>query len=108
MNTLEGNKLIAEFMGWGKGENYTKKLKFYCVDNEATDQQLPQEMLFTSSWDWLMPVVAKANTIIQGQQLTVNFPSIGKKLQEAILKNNIIVARQCMVKFIQWYNNQNK
>jgi hypothetical protein len=63
----ETNKLIAEFMGWVEkypGENYVAFYlpKGWCPDFKITEDfeaLEPKEMLFNSSWDWLMPVIRK-------------------------------------------------
>lgn len=44
---LEGNKLIADFMGWIHHED------------KAYDEKEMRELKHHSSWDWLMPVVEK-------------------------------------------------
>ena len=72
MDTTEGNKLIAEFMGYDNTRNY------YCCDNlmcvheggykepwrargqdDWTYWGTPDMMKYHSSWDWLMPVIGK-------------------------------------------------
>jgi len=59
-NTIqESNRLIAEFMGWEKGENYSEEYPFYEAWDEIIDQYVPADMKFNISWDWLMPVVEK-------------------------------------------------
>jgi hypothetical protein len=71
---LEGNKLIAEFMGAKplmEGE-----LEIVCSDgcnimvyDSGVQQKIPN-MRFHTSWDWLMPVVDKiAKTIIPKEWL---------------------------------------
>jgi hypothetical protein len=51
----EGNKLIAIFMGGGERDPgspiwYLKEKDFHLF---------PKEMMYHSSWDWLVPVISK-------------------------------------------------
>ena len=75
---LEGNKMIAEFMGW----KFIYKGKDYKVWNPdfKSEEQHPNDWVFATwikddfeeymsrilryhlSWDWLMPVIEKLNT----------------------------------------------
>lgn len=57
---LEGNKLIAEFMGF-KQKSYTPESEKLWCDNK---HGLPVgELKFHTSWDWLMPVVEKISKL---------------------------------------------
>lgn len=52
---LEGNKLIAEFMG----VKYNHSLKQW----HYSAGEWYEELKYDYSWDWLMPVVEKINTM---------------------------------------------
>ena len=54
MNTQENNKLIAEFMG------YTFVNGVY---ESPKDEFHIDEMLYDTSWNWLMPVVEKIESL---------------------------------------------
>ncbi len=57
---LEGNKLIAEFMGWKLSEiRIQKKEHWYKNPNKETFIQA-ENFEYHSSWDWLMPSIKKA------------------------------------------------
>lgn len=61
---LEGNKLIAEFMGFEKNGNiYTNKPRSYpsslFLYKGLNNKVMEDDLRFHSSWDWLMPVVRK-------------------------------------------------
>lgn len=73
---LEGNKLIAEFMGWQepsleykikwcgvKTEERLKKINEeyipYLIKEKNSEPLFKDSLRYHSSWDWLMPVVEK-------------------------------------------------
>ena len=59
MNTIEGNKLIAEFMG-GKKFYFTDELDETWEGIKINNSPYPFHKLeYHSSWNWLMPVVEK-------------------------------------------------
>ena len=59
MNTIENNRLIAEFMGWKYNTN--KSVMSYPLDDNSIfiGRHLTMNLKFHSSWDWLMAVVEK-------------------------------------------------
>lgn len=56
----EGNKIIAEFMG------YKERLGRYIRKNENELIYLTLPMKYHTSWDWLMPVVEKIRKMENG------------------------------------------
>jgi len=53
----ENNKLIAEFMGWGKNNDY-----LFPPNDESMhtiDAWKAEDIPYHKSWDWLMPVIHK-------------------------------------------------
>ena len=71
MTTQENNKLIAEFMGyklmpcnrgkaWDIGKSIPSKDHLFPIQGVL---HTGNELKFHSSWDWIMPVVEKINTI---------------------------------------------
>ena len=71
---MKENKLIAEFMGFPKQSDVVdeRTTAYYIGDlikannenNQNEDDVFhPEDMLFDSSWDWLMPVVQKIKDI---------------------------------------------
>ena len=95
-NIIAGNKLIAEFMEFEKGAN-----SHYAVvlNGQAVTYLPPQHMQFNSSWNWLMPVISKCESIDS------------KRIREEIGFRNIFGANieicwlACLA-FIEWYNAQ--
>ena len=100
MNTqqeiIENNKLIAEFMGW----------------KERTD---PTErwFLYHTSWDWLMPVVEKIESVkawhveISTDSCTIHNGLLKKPVFETYTPTKIEATHEAVVEFIKWHNKQN-
>jgi hypothetical protein len=89
---IEGNKLIAQF---------------YWPDSVRSDAKM-DEWEYHSSWDWLIPVIQKCKEIARKHEEY----SICRKYYM-----NITISIQCVkieyvyesvIKFINWYNNQEK
>lgn len=57
---INGNKLIANFMG---GIDYLMKQHWKGLMSVEAELYYPEEMQFHKRWDWLMPVVEKIETI---------------------------------------------
>lgn len=122
---IEGNKLIAEFMGGKsyKGSNYI----FYSFINgnikpysEFLDEfkwgygcPLDYELKFHSSWDWLMPVVEKIYMLDEVKDVAVHYDYTRIWLQKGFIESNSYTynsfIEECwltIVEFIKWYNEQ--
>ena len=82
---MKDNKLIAEFMGYKvtNGKCYSPKYK----DGTIAPMQ------FDRSWDWLMPVISKIETVSRGW-----FPH---ELHNSLMKNDIEYAYKAVVEFIK-------
>ena len=116
MKTEEGNKLITEFMGCASQLHLTE----HPFTGEYTD---PDEFKYHSSWDWLMPVVEKIDAILADDDfVTISYnrclidvyaPSWifpDKELDSlsfgGLGDTRIKATWNCVVEFIQWYNEQ--
>ena len=111
---IEGNKLIAKFMGHSQDDH----LYGMVIDDKYYTYTL---MKYHSSWDWLMPVVEKINNIGSkssvvlmgslGQYRVQLFHSgriRGQSPQGIGVSDSFIEATWfAVVAFITWYN-QNK
>lgn len=138
----EKNKLIAEFMGLKvsaitKIVNGTRQQGYYlltedlillreheeviggeCVDilSEA-DYALPEEMRYNTSWDWLMPVVEKIESLRGFTKVNGYFilDSIGnysrfilddgtRIFESEIASTKLYSVFKAVIEFIEWYN----
>jgi len=127
---LEGNKLIAEFMGY-EIPKQTHKLDWIYYKGVL------QNMLFHYSWDWLIPVVGKIESIydkhhghfgvhISSNTCSIQGTNLWKSLEMEVDNNesitrpygyvycsdsNVIFDTKIestwynVVEFIKWYNN---
>lgn len=95
--TLESNKLIADFMGykWPSTDLYSDK-----EVKEITHSEI-KKLNYHSSWDWLMPVIKKIENI--NHDSAVILEEQGKVLLLPIYSeiNKVWCA---VVEFIKWYN----
>jgi hypothetical protein len=99
---IENNRLIAEFMGF----TYEKNIGWY--DNEMNMPQIVydvqngncfDELLFNSSWDWLMPVVVECFDRQEEVSDDLSF-----KLNDTLLETNIESLYKIVVEFINQLN----
>lgn len=114
---VESNKMIADFMGMGA--------QFHLVEHPDTGEYV--EAQFHSSWDWLMPVVEKIETLKSelGGKYGVYIVSNGCCIQDTKLdldkgvgyfsqhyktcreKSKLASTYEAVVQFIKWYNENN-
>lgn len=120
---IEGNRLIAEFMG-GK---YDKDTTFPIhqdniwipihgiVNCKTVEPGKGKTIQYNSSWDWLMPVVEKIETIkIEGYAINFSImyttahwtPAHWGGLKTYLGRSKMDAVWLACVGFIQWYNNQ--
>ena len=120
LNVIEGNKLIAEFMGGKYDKDTTFKIQsdeiwlpIHGIVNCATIESGKGRIIqYHTSWDWLMPVVEKIENFNDGCTLCIiederchintqtNFEvdSVGYTKIEAVYN--------AIIEFIKWYNQQ--
>jgi hypothetical protein len=112
MNTIESNKLIAEFMGAKLFVNdgaiilYKLNSKTYHIGS----------MNYDTDYNWLMPVVEKIEGLghdvsILKNAVGLQWCGIGKfssNNTKATGTTKIEAIYSAVVEFIKWYNKQNK
>ena len=90
------NKLIAEFMGYTGGSDFQ-----YLTHPETLLDTNVDELLYQTSWDWLLPVVSECREKSNAED------SHWEAVCYSFEGCNIDVTYQAVVEFIKWYN-QNK
>jgi hypothetical protein len=113
----QGNSLIAEFMGWVKdtkgkwckpayGDGWNPTEEGY----SSGSRYFTEELLFHRSWDWIMEALKTARKKIDNAGWgTPQEKDAWRRLNAAlneVYNINIDSAQFCLVKFIQWYNDQ--
>ena len=95
--TEENNRMIAEFMGmqltnigWFDNED---ALKLPNTNDNTFDN-----LLFHTSWDWLMPVVSKC------KMLSTNDNEYWEAIYYSLEEIDIHKTYQAVCQFIEWYN----
>lgn len=99
-----GNRLIAEFMG-------LDVLYDNMVKHETAEPNMVTLMKYHTSWDWLMPVVEKIEVLGHG----VTIYRKGCQINDVFCTvkgfnhlSKIGETYKAIIKFITWYNEQNK
>jgi len=114
MNTTENNKLIAEFMGI---ESFKDSLASLNDGKINISKDVYEQAKYHTSWDWLMPVVEKIESIIFDENNSFNV-TIGSTIYCVIQDSNgecydmtydgektkLLVVYKAIVEFIKWYN----
>ena len=107
--TIEGNKLIAIFMGWIKSPYDNTLNKVYSKD--LLEGKHLQYFCYDESWDELMPVVEKIESLGFRVEIIGLTCSIYTNSEENIYVDEPAMTKteatwQSVVEFIKWYNSQ--
>lgn len=99
MNTTESNKLIAEFMN---STNDGNNAIIYDTKEGAKHK-------FHTSWDWIMPVIAKCNREADRLGHTKDIDSeyyqiFNDNLFDAFVDDNIEFVYKTAVRLVDWLN----
>jgi hypothetical protein len=95
---LEGNKLIAEFMG------YKQSVIIGVLFIHETKLNLTiSELKYHSSWDWLMPVVGKIKECLKNGNY-IDTRTTFLTIQHLSIFEDIETVYAAVVEFIKWHN----
>lgn len=127
---IDNNILIAEFMGYQnnpivgtthhpfKSGTDKEEISFLYRNNpkyeipSKKNPVFPSELLFASSWDWLMPVAKMVKKVTWDADLRVK-GSLGDSIKSVKLYTDIFrsfhdvdvaITYEAIVEFIKWYN----
>ena len=117
-NIIENNKLIAEFMGvfdkilsTGNIHSWSDAPFYYTTEDtrEKVIKNISKYSKYSKDWNWLMQVVEKIENLENNlkNETREEFTQFQKVLSLPIYTKIEVVYNAC-VKFIQWYNKQNK
>lgn len=103
----EGNRLIAEFMGFEK-VNDNKYDIVYKQENNAYVWEC--QLQYHSSWEWLIPACKKFQNLVMNKQIkpSEEFTQYYESIENAWSLFEIEHLFRTSVEAIQWYNTQNK
>jgi hypothetical protein len=105
---MENNELIGRFMGWQKLATPATEdsPQLWWHDNPPLHCTKHQgKFYFDVSWDWLMPVVKKIYDLWENEADEKDW-EIYKEVLFVIVSSSIEFLYECVVKFINWYNNE--
>ena len=113
---IEGNKKIAEFMGWKKVTSYNGEV--WDMSNvDKSQESLFGELVdknngkYHSSWDWIMPVVEKIESkgyfCMINKWTSVYTGTDGERIEVTTVQGNtkILNTWKAVLEFITWYNS---
>ena len=115
---MKDNKLIAEFMGAVGTPKYNPtEWDVYitgCLDVDSDDEKAqhfytPDEMKYDTSWDWLMPVVQKIESLGYVFTIQGGKAEYGEMISETrcfIAEDKLSSTYKAVVEFIKEHNNE--
>lgn len=106
MNIIEGNKLIAEFMGLSSDGKAGYQFPFTWTFGRRL---MPISMKYHDDWNWLMSVERKIFFMREavGSIMITEFPEY-RAVVELPMCADITEAYTTIVYFIKWYNECKK
>jgi hypothetical protein len=105
--TQENNRIIAKFMGWEEQTDPTERWFGSFRDNNGIlhKNTNTEPLLFHSSWDWLVLVLARIKeTKRNGNNL---YNHLMNTTISMMINNGIEATYRAVVQFIEWWNEQN-
>lgn len=109
------NELIAEFMEWShcNGPSCIESDNLCWCKNDGHSYIPKKDLKFDTSWDWLMPVVEKINSLngvsytIEGK-CAMEIGRNGCRIAFYTSDSMIETVYKAVVEFIKWYNEIKK
>ena len=116
-NIVENNKLIAKFLWYSQPHpDYPNTSYWY-----KKDCQPLTTLLFHSDWNWLMKVVDKIESFVLNDDNSFNvtigatnycviqdsYGEIYENIEDSE-ETKLLTVYKAIIKFIKWYNEQNK
>lgn len=99
----EGNRLLAEFMGWKiTGTQFRNIPDNYKDPNDSDNILSIDDFEYHSSWDWLMPVVQKIKATDTGLDVYSLY------VEDSLRTANIKEVYEAVIDFIKNYNEKIK
>lgn len=111
---IEGNQLIAEFMGGKYKTVYNgvdnSQQDYFFMPNDTIDNprmDFEHDLPYHKSWDWLMPVYQEISRIWVNdtRPKQKEWEDTYRAIQNRLGLNQIFGMWQLVVHFIQWYNS---
>lgn len=99
MKAKQEDILIAEFMGW----SYLHEINEF---QDLVGQKFHKEVYYSTSWDWLMPVVEMIKSKMVERKHLGAYVSFESRLKDASWIG-IEATYKTVVEFIKWYNENN-
>ena len=114
-NKMNDNELIAEFMGakplvLGGSTEYEMYGVLDCIEDGVDEKHyyIDDEMRFHESWDWLMPVVQKIESLGYVFTIQGGKAEYGEMISETrcfIAEDKLSSTYKAVVEFIKQYND---
>jgi hypothetical protein len=108
---VEGNKIIAEFMGVDECGKPNWEYRYWFIGGISVRED---ELKYHSSWDWLMPVWGKLGKEMYKIRRQISGEDYKKAevltihILTSFREVDITSAFNWILEAIQWYNNQSK
>lgn len=113
---MKSNKLIAEFMGM-KPHEHDYGIMVFRTESSGNDICNVSDLEYHTSWDWLMPVVAKIESLEEDESWTISielnsvivwmhspYMKKAKKIVKVTSINKREATYRAVVEFIKEYN----
>ena len=115
------NRMVARFKGWELSKKGRKMTEGDMYPHGWVKSH-PDYLFFHFSWNWLMPVICKISQDLIDEEgaeqrgfdsktcqlIMDKWEKISKKIHDelAFYNDDITTVFECVVEFIEWYNNE--